>query len=183
METTLQVPPVRLEGYYVTELAFTVRPPHVDPLFQFQGGIGAQHEALFNPDALTINVQTGLGQHPENSHRWQCMLSVSSLMPPDKKYPYDFKITLVGYFEVQGQVPSEHIEPLVRLSGSSMLYSAAREILATTTGRGPMPCVVLPATLFVVNTEPEPTAGTKKRAKRATKKRTTKKSGGKKQQR
>ncbi len=111
-------------------------------------------------------------------------------MPPERTYPYDFHIFMVGYFNVGEQVPPEQRESYVRLSAASMLYSAARELLATATGRGPLPCVILPAVVFTFNADKqqvEPVAelpaGDKKTRRKVAKKRVAKKVGSKKQQR
>jgi preprotein translocase subunit SecB len=130
-------------------------------------------------------------QHPEEPHRWQHVLTITSQTPEERKYPYDFHITLVGYFIIADVVPPEHREAFVKVNAASILYSAARELLATVTGRGPLPAAVLPAVVFALNPEPEKTpeltadtkAETKKTTKKAAKKRATKKVGGKKQQR
>jgi preprotein translocase subunit SecB len=111
-------------------------------------------------------------------------------MPPERKYPYDFNIILVGYFNVAEMVPEEQRELYIKVSAASILYSAAREALATATGRGPLPCVVLPPVVFTVNAEgkeAEPatrsTDGGKGTRRKATKKGGAKKTGVKKQQR
>lgn len=191
MDVSLQLSALQLEGYYVTELTYKVRPLPGDPQFHMQGGIGVQHNGIYDAEPLTINVQAAAMQHPQELHRWQHVLTISSQPPPDRKYPYDFQITLVGYFTVSEQVPLERREAFVKINAASILYSAARELLATVTGRGPLPCVVLPTAVFLITPEhrqlPERKAKAqttgKKTAKKVTKKGTTKKTGGKKQQR
>jgi preprotein translocase subunit SecB len=191
MDASLQMSALQLEGYYVTELTFKVRPLPAAPNFRLQGGIGVQHDGIYEAEPLTINVQAGAVQHPTEPHRWQNILTVASHTPEDRKYPYDFQITLIGYFIVADVVPAEQREAFVKINAASILYSAARELLATVTGRGPLPAAVLPTVVFTVTPEPEKPpevmedteAEAKKTKKKATKKRATKKSGGKKQQR
>jgi preprotein translocase subunit SecB len=194
MRVSLIKPPLHLEGYYVTELSLKVRDVQEQPILHMQRGVGIQHGGIYTPDAITIDVRTGGTPHPEEPLRWQCVLEVSSNMPPERLYPYDFHVNLVGYFDVDEQVPLELREGYVRRSASSMLYSAARELLATATGRGPLPCVILPAVVFALDSgarEAEPAAKStnddkstsRKAAKKATKKGGAKKTGGKKQQR
>ncbi len=179
MDALVQISALHLEGYYVTELTFKVRPLQGEPQFQMHGGIGVQHGGTFVPDSITINVQTGAVQHPEELDRWQHILTVTSQIPPEKKYPYDFQITLVGYFKVSEQVPPERREAFIKVNAASVLYSAAREALAAATGRGPLPCVVLPTIAFVLAPEqkqlPERTAKAQARGKKAAKKKATKK--------
>jgi preprotein translocase subunit SecB len=195
MDASVRVSALQLEGYYVTQLAFTVRPLQGEPQFQMHGGIGVQHGGTFVPDPITVNVQAAAMQHPEELDRWQHILTVTSEIPPERKYPYDFQITLVGYFKVSEQVPPEQREAFVKINAASVLYSAAREALANATGRGPLPCALLPTVVFSLNPEQKQLplreakaqAGgkktTKKAAKKAAKKGATKKTGGKKQQR
>lgn len=192
MDASLQLSALQLEGYYVTELTYKVRPSTGEPQFHMQGSIGVQHIGLYQADPLTIDVQAAATQHPQDLNRWQNVLTISSQNPPERKYPYDFQITLVGYFTVSEQVPAERREGFVKVNGASILYSAARELLATVTGRGPLPSVVLPTVVFVIPPEQKQlpkrkvkaqAGGGKKPVKKPVKKGTTKKTGAKKQQR
>lgn len=191
MEASLEMSALQLEGYYVTELAFKVSPVQEAPKFNLQIGIGVQYEGIYTPDPLTINVQAAAAQHAQEPLRWQHVLTVTSENPPERKYPYDFKITLVGYFVVSEEVPLDRREAFVKINAASVLYSAAREYLATATGRGPLPSVVLPTVVFGLTPEKEPAPKTlaegktkaKKTTKKAMKKKATKRVGSKKQQR
>lgn len=68
-------------------------------------------------------------------------LTVEQNLTKDGNEPFAFKIVMVGFFEVvkayfesQG---SEKAEQLVNVNGPALLYSAARELLALVSGRGP----------------------------------------------
>jgi preprotein translocase subunit SecB len=194
MNASVQFSALQLEGYYVVALSFNARPASLEPNFIMQGGIGVQHDGVYKADPLTINVNGAANPHPEDPHRWQHVLTVSSRTPAEREYPYDFVVTLVGYFIIGDIVPVDQREAFVRINGASILYSAARDLLATVTGRGPLPSVVLPVVSFAINAEPEQeqnpsttgasgSARPPKIAKKASKKRATKKAGGKKQQR
>jgi preprotein translocase subunit SecB len=194
MEASLQVSALQLEGYYCTELTFKVRPLEGEPQFHMVSGIGVQHIGIYEPDPLTINVAAAAIQHPDEPSRWQHVLTVTSQMPPERKYPYDFQIALVGYFKVLEVVPPEHVEGFVKVNAASVLYAMAREMLATTTGRGPLPSVVLPTVVFRLDPEQQletkAQAGGKKAANKGAKKAAgsikvplPKKGGSKKQQR
>lgn len=191
MSASIQISALHLEGYYITELTFKVRPLQGEPQFQMHGGIGVQHGGTYVPDPITINVQASAVQHPEELDRWQHILTVTSQIPPERKYPYDFKIALVGYFKVSEQISPERRESFIKVNAASVLYSAAREALATATGRGPLPCVVLPTVVFVLTSDQEQLpdraakarTGSKKATKKTAKKSAAKKAGSKKQQR
>jgi preprotein translocase subunit SecB len=183
----VQLSPLQLEGYYVKELSFGVKPELDEQVqLQMQLGIGMQYDGLFNPDPLTVNVQSAVAGHKEDPFRWKCVVRVESQNPPDRKYPYDFLATLVGYFKVDEQVPRENVESLIKVNGASVLYSAAREMLASTTGRGPFPEVLLPTVIFLPVDEPEqkqlpaPEVETEAKVKRTAKKGARKKSTSKK---
>jgi len=151
----VQVSLLQLEGYYVQELSFVVRPGLEDQMnLAMQGGLHVQSlQGLFNPDPITINVQAGIAPNSEDPLRWGCIIRVESRNVTEKRFPYDFVAVLVGYFKVHESVPAENIEPMVKINGASLLYSAARELIATATGRGPFPAALLPTIAFSLDEE------------------------------
>lgn len=153
---SVQLSPLQLEGYYVRELSFKIKPDLDERVqFQMQIGVGLQLDGLLNPDPLTVNVQSAAASHKEDPYRWKCLVRVESNNPPDRIYPYEFLVILVGYFVVDEQVPREVIENLLKVNGASVLYSAAREVIASATARGAFPEVLLPTVTFMPNDEPE----------------------------
>ncbi|OQB49605.1 MAG: hypothetical protein BWY02_01291 [bacterium ADurb.Bin157] len=68
-------------------------------------------------------------------------LTVEQNISKDGNEPFAFKVVMVGFFEVlkeffESQGP-EKTEQLVNVNGPALLYSAARELLAIVSGRGP----------------------------------------------
>ena len=190
----IQLAPIQLEGYFVRELLFAARGDATEEVgFSMQPGLNLQRDVLFNPDALTVDVQTAVAPHQTDPLRWACILEVKSNLAPEIRFPYDFKIVLVGYFSTHPQLPEQARAVMVKVNAASLLYSAARELLLSATMRGAFPGVVLPTVVFGLGSEPEPQQlpapevvapeVEKKTAKKATKKGATKKTGGKKQQR
>ncbi|KAF1079907.1 MAG: hypothetical protein GQF41_3805 [Candidatus Rifleibacterium amylolyticum] len=68
-------------------------------------------------------------------------LTVEQTLSKDGNEPFAFKIVMVGFFEVMKEFfesqGSEKTEQLVNVNGPALLYSAARELLALVSGRGP----------------------------------------------
>lgn len=152
----VQLSALQLEGYYVRELSFRIKPDLDERVqLQMQIGVGLQLDGLLNPDPLTVNVQSAAAGHKEDPFRWKCLVRVESTNPPDRMYPYEFLVVLVGYFVVQEQLPREIMETIVKINGASVLYSAAREVIASATARGAFPEVLLPTVTFIPDNEPE----------------------------
>ena len=183
----VQLSPLQLEAYYVREFSFRTKPGLDEQrTFQMQLGVGLQLDGLLNPDPLTVTVRAAAAGHKEDPNRWKCLVSVDSDNPPDRQYPYEFHAVLIGYFVVHEQVPPEAIETIVKVNGSSVLYSAARELIAGATGRGAFPHVLLQTVIFTPEDEPEqkqlpvPEENEGAEVKRAPKKKVSKKGAKKK---
>jgi preprotein translocase subunit SecB len=150
----VQLSPLLLEGYYVREFSFNVKAGlDSGKIGVMQHGLHLQHEELFNPDPLTINVQSGSASHIEEPYRWMVTVEVKTQGNEEKKVPYDFHVVLVGYFTVHEQFRPENLETVVKVNAASLLVGAARELIAVVTGRGPYPAVVIPSILFTPDVE------------------------------
>lgn len=101
-------------------------------------------------------------------------LTVEQNLTKDGNEPFAFKIVMVGFFEVvkayfesQG---SEKAEQLVNVNGPALLYSAARELLALVSGRGPYADenlnVLLPSITFLNFKQMKPVGKTRGKAKK-----------------
>jgi preprotein translocase subunit SecB len=145
----LQQSPLQIEGYYVREFTFAVRPGFEEEPLAMQTGLHMQEVNLFNPDPITINMLTGGGRNPNDPLRWVSIVEIKSQMEPERRFPYDFRVVLVGFFRIdpppEGATVTEEIERVIKINSTSILYSAAREFIAGVTGRGPLPGVVLPS--------------------------------------
>jgi preprotein translocase subunit SecB len=80
---------------------------------------------------------------------WQVILTVSQQPAPERNFPYEFLVTIIGYCHclVEGITDKEK-EELVRVNGSSMLYGVVREIIRENTARGPWQPILLPTISF-----------------------------------
>jgi len=72
---------------------------------------------------------------------------------PKENLPYAYSMQIIGFFEVHPKWPKAKVEELVKINGPSVLYGAAREILAYTTGRGPWGSILLPSVNFLPKTK------------------------------
>lgn len=87
-------------------------------------------------------------RNADDPRSWRFELEVESKDEESKEFPYSLRIILVGFFRVRDQYPDERADILARVNGPSVLYSAAREALATATSRSGYPAIVLPSVMF-----------------------------------
>jgi preprotein translocase subunit SecB len=130
--------PLLLDRYVVTEFRFTAYPEY-DYRSDFNGKI----------ELADLIVAVTPRKHKNDPLRWIFSLTIELPEKAEKKYPYSFKIVLVGFFNVSPNYPSEQTEVLVNANAPALLYSAAREFLAAVTGRGPFMALWLPSAMFI----------------------------------
>lgn len=111
----------------------------------------------YNPeksgDHFNITTSINVGQHKEDPRRWQVILGLQT--QPKAKIPYKIKLECVGLFKVSPNVKEDMMGTLVRVNGTSILYSSAREFLLLITGRGPWDPFYLPTTNFLEPPKPK----------------------------
>ncbi len=131
---------IALDNYFVSELQFTANQsfnadqPHPIDITDLQ----------VTHDAVSIS---------ENRHKWQITLRVALNTKSDRNLPYCFLVEMVGFVDVADSVSEENIERFVGINGTSLLFSAAREIVRAVTMRGPFKPILLPTVSFW---EPKP---------------------------
>src|SRR5271166_4259714 len=125
--------PLVLEYYFVERFEFGVN-AHFDPKqppelrfedFQMVPNVeilAAQEETLFDKrkDLMRAQIRLTIGFQP--SH--------------EGNFPYTFQISLVGLFGVQANATAIDPLNLLQVNGPSILFGAAREIIANFTSRG-----------------------------------------------
>jgi len=131
--------PLQLDRYFLKSL-------HFDLNDGFDGG--PMSSAELNPPELEIGVVSA-EQHPDDSSKWRFEVSLELPELPDATFPYRFGTILVGYFTVSEHYPAENAETLARTNGPALLYSSAREIAASVTGRSPYPKLLIPSVTFI----------------------------------
>lgn len=125
--------PLRLENYFFAKI-------HVDacPNSCEKAGKG-----LFT-------VKVSCMKHKDAERKWMVQLELKQIQDKEAGCPeYTFHAEVVGFYEVSKSFPEEKAEALVRINGPALLYSAARELIATLTGRGPFAPVNLPTVTFI----------------------------------
>lgn len=96
----------------------------------------------------TLDVDRKIYQAEEDSRRWVVLMTVKIGQEEEHKSPpYVGSVLARGIYEVHSKHPGDP-DRLVRITGSSMLYGAVREMLATFTARGPHGLMTLPSVSF-----------------------------------
>ena len=124
-----------LKDYFVEEL-FCKANEKFDPSRQRAVGI----------EDLTIIADARASK--KKSEGWQVRLVVFHQTEDGSNSPYSFRISLVGFFNVDDKYPAANAEWLIKTNAPSVLYSAAREIIRRTTQDGPWLGVLLPTASF-----------------------------------
>jgi len=129
--------PLSLKEYFTTHLAFFAIPAFDSKASNYRIDI----------DDLDVSVHDAIEE--DNVRRRALQITVELKDSVSGKYPYDFSISLVGYFEVTPSWPEEYVDSLVSSNAPALLYSAARHAIATATGTGPFSKITLPSVSFV----------------------------------
>lgn len=96
------------------------------------------------PD-VSLNVQLN---KDEKTDLYQVAVEINAASTDEEKIaPYAIELLAVGAFTVHPEW--DNIEKLLKVTGASILYSAAREFIITITSRGPWPAYHLPTASFL----------------------------------
>lgn len=129
--------PLLLERYFFTKVHIDANPP-------------VEGKEKATPISTSINVRTAIDlmKHEKEPHRYQLALTIHNLSCDDQPLPYVLEMQAVGFFVVHPEFIHDNIEKLIVVNGASMLYSAMREFVLMTTGRGPWGAFQLPTISF-----------------------------------
>jgi preprotein translocase subunit SecB len=145
-----QASPIRCKSYFANELSVSANPKY-DP---------NRPSDLTTEDLQVENSIVPIGEDESSI----VFLSVEQHAAGVKNAPYNFKIRLMGYFDVMEGVPKQRAEQLLLTNGSSILYGAAREILRDMTSKGPYPPLLLPTLSFFPLLKRKPPIETREQA-------------------
>lgn len=142
---------VQLDGYYIRELRFGVGESLAKRAkFMLGTGLHIQHPDIITCPGVGINFAVDFAQNIKDESKYKVQLQVHSDQA-GKDDPYTFDIQLVGYFSVEdGVKPFPGLDVFVHRNAVMILYSTAREIIASVTSRGPFPALILPTLSFNV---------------------------------
>lgn len=150
----LELADLQLEAYYVRELSIAVRPGlEQDVKLALATGLHVQPGSVMTAPPYSVEVDIDSGKNTEDPARYRLFMRIysdESVITKDRA-PYSFSLRLVGYFRVGNPAKSPVTDILIIRNAAMILYSAGREIIASATGRGPVPGLVLPTYSFIVD--------------------------------
>jgi preprotein translocase subunit SecB len=136
--------PLELERYFVSDQAVTAR-----------NAFSSEKDIVTRIEEFSVTNEAIRMTAPEDAPaKWQVTVRIKHLPAPETNFPYDFRLTIVGIFHstIENGDPA-HIERLMKINGSSILYGMSREIIRANTERGPWSGIVIPTHSFY---EPKP---------------------------
>jgi len=126
------VPPLELKKYFFPFVQVAADP---------------EYDLSFQDPRPRFEVRTTV-EHDEENGIYQVVLEITAEPEDeDSKIPYSIRLITVGLFAVDERFPDR--EKLLKVTGASLLYSAAREFIITVTSRGPWPQVIIPTISFL----------------------------------
>jgi len=140
----MKLAPLNLENYFAEGFEFGVNPrfdPKRPPELRFEDFqvipnveiLPPQQETLFDKDQMRAQIRLTVGFQP--SH--------------EGNFPYTFRISLIGLFSAYTTATNTDPLSLLQVNGSSILFGAAREMIANFTSRGPFRSILLPSVSFI----------------------------------
>lgn len=128
--------PLRLETYFFPKVQIEANPEY-------------SPEAAPAEQDIELGVNLGLVSSKEQPTKYQLMLDIEKITVKSGMLPYRILLEAVAIFSVDPDLKHPDIKKLVQINGASMLYSAARELILTITGRGPWGSFQLPTVNFL----------------------------------
>jgi len=135
----MKLSPIQLEGYALIDLAYRANQDHRP----------GQPTAYGEEDILAT---TTLERDAADQHRWSVVLKFQLQPRPSANGPYHIALHLAGVIRTAPDFSVDDLETVVRVSGASVLYGIAREIVRHITSTGPFLPVLIPTVSF----RPEP---------------------------
>lgn len=132
--------PLQLDRYFLKELSYALNPG-------FELGPNMPRKDITVP-VVNIGVMHA-ERNPDNPRQWMFEVLIDLPEPEEGKFPYSVQATIIGFFTVSDRYPEERVERLAKTNGPALLYSSAREIVASITGCSPYPQLILPAVTFI----------------------------------
>ncbi len=94
-------------------------------------------------------------QGEDDPTTFQIQLSIETIDDLGPDLPYEIRLHVIGYFQLDPEFEHKDLEHLVQVNGASVLYSAARDFVLTLTSRGPWGPLMLPTINFRIGPRPK----------------------------
>lgn len=132
--------PLSIKNYFVTSLSIKPNPSGEGAKVPLEGG------------GINVATKVETAQHVEDKRAWRVALQIDCSPTEKNLCVYIVSAQLVGFFEIDKDVPEGRIEDVIAANAPAILYSAARELVLLVTGRGPYPPLSLPSATFIDET-------------------------------
>lgn len=133
---------MQLENYFVEEVSFALQNDKLENL-----------EEMPQLESEDLAIEVGLGESKDDEYKRFCQLTVELREETAEQYPYEFKIQLLGFFNLDSSATEDELDMLITNAAPTMLYTAAREYLLLITGRTRFLPVTLPTVFFAPQTK------------------------------
>jgi preprotein translocase subunit SecB len=131
----MQLSRLALDDYFIKAMSFAL-----------SSGFDQEKEEGGEVEPPDLTVKSRLKRAKDK--QWRCELMVNLPSDPAGKFPYSFSLTLVGLFSIERELSPDSDETLVRSNAPAVLFSAAREVLASVSSRSGYPPFLLPSVTF-----------------------------------
>ncbi len=102
---------------------------------------------------VEVEVIPTFARHNDNPLRWLVAIKISFGRSDDRPIPYEGQIECDGVFTIVDESLAEERQlRLIAVTAPSMLYAAAREVIASLTARGKNGLFLLPSVSFTDQT-------------------------------
>jgi preprotein translocase subunit SecB len=132
-----------------------ISPLQLDEAFIGDVSVKPHEGTLTSPgiDDLRIDATPSYARNAENPLKWLVKLSVDFRSSGEKPVSYEGHIKCEGHFTVlEANQPEQRQRKLVAVNAATILYSTAREVVATITARGRNGKFLLPSVSFIDQT-------------------------------
>jgi len=126
----------------------------LEKYFVLESNIKANSEFVSDSNKkvdLEVEAAGDLYENNEDGNKFRIVISITFDRKKGSRknsVPYGGSVKMDGFFSLDGNVPNKKRESLLMVNGLSVLYSAAREHIASVTGRGPWEALYLPIISF-----------------------------------
>lgn len=99
--------------------------------------------------AMALKTSSDMAVNPDDPLLWQVTLTVE-FSPEDPAHPstYEGRIIVTGEFQIHESFSEKNREALIRVTATSILYGACREMIANFTARSAHGILSLPSISF-----------------------------------